>query len=354
MRRGLTLAAAMAAALVLATGCGSGDGGSDDSSGEVLGTVDTMYGTVEVPQPDDGDLTVVALGYSDAEMALALGIKPVGVYDWQGFGEENKGVGPWATEQFGDVTPTVIVNSGAGPELRADPGPQPRPDPQHPRGQRRDGVQPARRRSPRPSTRPTGTEDFATAWDVQMKSIAAAVGQTEEGEQIISDVTGQIAAAKEANPEFAGLTVASGTKFGNAYGAYLAGDNRFDILADLGFVQNPPILELPTAGFYATVSQENISALDADVSVFLPFGFTLAETQSDPLISSLAVGPGRPGSLRRSRLRARRGVGCGQCAEHPRGAGADGAAVAGGSRQGRLVRRESPGWTSDLRALASA
>ncbi len=44
-------------------------------------------------------------------MALALGVKPVGVYDWQGFGEANKGVGPWATGRFGDVTPTVIPNA---------------------------------------------------------------------------------------------------------------------------------------------------------------------------------------------------------------------------------------------------
>jgi iron complex transport system substrate-binding protein len=36
----------------------------------------------------------VALGWSDAETALALGVQPVGASDWLAFGGE--GVGPWA------------------------------------------------------------------------------------------------------------------------------------------------------------------------------------------------------------------------------------------------------------------
>ncbi|MCW5954566.1 MAG: hypothetical protein KIT69_20120, partial [Propionibacteriaceae bacterium] len=77
-----------------------------------LATVDTLFGPVEIPQPADGELTVVALGWSDAEIALALGVQPVAVYDWQGFGEANKGVGPWATTLFGETTPAIIANVG--------------------------------------------------------------------------------------------------------------------------------------------------------------------------------------------------------------------------------------------------
>ena len=85
------------------------------------------------------------------------------------------------------------------------------------------------------------------------------------------------------------MTIASAAKFGDAYGAYLPGDGRFDLLADLGFVNNPGIEALPSNGFFASVSAEQISALDADVAVILPIGFTVADTEADPLISSLSV-----------------------------------------------------------------
>jgi iron complex transport system substrate-binding protein len=85
-----------AAALLVMTGCASSTPESDtDSSAGTGNTVETMFGAIETPAASD-DLKVVALGWSDAEMALALGVVPIAVYDWQGFGAETKGVGPWA------------------------------------------------------------------------------------------------------------------------------------------------------------------------------------------------------------------------------------------------------------------
>lgn len=284
MRPVHVLTAVLATVLLILTGCS--DAGSPQVSGGSLGSVDTAYGTVEVPAPADGDLTVVALGWSDAEMALALGIRPVAVYDWQGFGTQSKGVGPWATERFGDVTPTVIPNttqdlnyeqiSGLDPDVILNVR------------SANDQAVAKRLQSIAPTIyAPPGTPAFATAWDVQMRQIATALGKAAEGEAIVADVRNRIETAAAANPGLAGRTVASGTKFGDAYGAYLAGDLRFDILADLGFQQNPPLAGLPASGFFATVSAENVSALDADVTVVLPIGFTLAQTEDDPLVASL-------------------------------------------------------------------
>lgn len=283
------LAATAAVTLSLAlTGCSSSsDDGAAATSAAPLGTVETMYGTVTVPAPADGaEPRVVALGWSDAEMALALGIKPVAVFDWQGFGEADKGVGPWATAKFGDVTPTVIPNTTQDLNYEQIQG----LDPDVILNVRAAANQTVydRLSSIAPTIyAPTGTPDFATAWTVQMKSIAGALGRTADGDNVIADVEGQIDAAKAANPDFAGKTTVSGTKFGDAYGAYLAGDLRFDLLADLGFVQNPPVLQLPANGFYAAVSAEQVSALDADTTVILPIGFTLAQTEGDKLLQSL-------------------------------------------------------------------
>jgi len=292
--RATAAAAALAAAALVLTGCSpsSSDGDAPGSDGETLGAVDTMFGTIEVPQPDH-DLRVVALGWSDAEMALALGVKPIAVFDWQGFGEENKGVGPWATELFEDEMPEILER--ADETLNYEQIEVLDPDLILNARSANDEQEFERLNEIAPTVyAPAGTAAFATRWDVQLTSVAAALGKSDEGADIVEDTTAAIADAAEEHPEFQGLTTAAGTKFGDAYGAYLAGDGRFDILADLGFSNSPGVEELEPSGFFTAVSAEQVSALDADVPVILPIGYTLAETQADPLLASLsAVQDGR-------------------------------------------------------------
>ena len=61
------------------------------------------------------------------------------------------------------------------------------------------------------------------------------------------------------------------------------------MLIDLGFDQPQAVRDLESQGFFASVSAEQIGALDADVSVLFPIGFTLQELQNDELIASLQV-----------------------------------------------------------------
>jgi len=262
-----------------------------DGDADLLATVDTMFGSVEIAKPE-GELRVVALGWSDAEMALALGVQPVAVFDWQGFGAETNGVGPWASDLFdeapeiierGDETlnyeqielldPDLILNTrSANDEQEFD---------------RLSEIAPT-------VYAPEGTDAFATTWDVQVDVVSQALGLGDAGATLAEGVTEQLTAAAEANPEFAGKTITGISKFGDAYGAYLPGDGRFDLLADLGFVQAPGVSQLDAAGFYANASVEQVGLLDADVVVVLPIGFTKAEVEADPLIASLsAVAAGR-------------------------------------------------------------
>lgn len=288
-RTTLTAAAAILASTALLGGCaagGTGDGAQEPV--ELLGTVDTMFGTIEVPQPADGELTVVALGWSDAETALALGVVPVAVFDWQGFGAESKGVGPWATELFGDVDPAIIERGDTSLNYEQIQALQ--PDLILNTRSGNDEAEFDRLSEIAPTVYgPEGTGAYATAWRDQVALVGDAVGKADEAAALVAEVEGEIAAVAEANPAFAGLTTASAAKFGDAYGAYLPGDGRFDILSELGFVNNPAIDGLEASGFFANVSAEQVSALDADVTVILPIGFTLEETKADPLLSSLAV-----------------------------------------------------------------
>jgi iron complex transport system substrate-binding protein len=285
--------AVLTAAVLALTGCSSSSAGdASGDGGEVLGTVDTMFGTIEVPKPED-DLRVVALGWSDAEMALALGVKPIAVFDWQGFGADAKGVGPWATDLFEDVKPEVLER--ADETLNYEQIEVLDPDVILNVRSTNDEKEFKRLNDIAPTVyAPAGTAAFATSWDVQLESVAAALGKSDEGEKIVADTKAEIADAAAEHPEFQGLTTAAGTKFGDAYGAYLPGDGRFDILADLGFSNSPGVEALEPSGFFTAVSAEQVSALDADVPVILPIGFTLAEAQADPLLASLsAVQQGR-------------------------------------------------------------
>jgi iron complex transport system substrate-binding protein len=288
-RTRIAAATAVAAAVALLAGCAGGSTPATSSSSDgALGSVETMFGTVEIPQPKDGDLKVVALGWSDAETALALGVVPIAVYDWGGFGEASKGVGPWATSEFGDTTPTIIERgdqslnyeqiSALSPDLILNT----RSSNDEAEYQRLSEIAPT-------VYGPAGTGAFATEWRDQVALIGAATGHADDATKLVADIDGEIADAKAANPDFAGKTVSSVAKFGDAYGAYLPGDGRFDLLAELGFVNSPAVAALPSNGFFASVSVENVTALDADAAVILPIGFTLAETQADPLLASLGV-----------------------------------------------------------------
>jgi iron complex transport system substrate-binding protein len=289
--------AAAAITLLVTSGCaatddadtGSTDGDTGSSDTAVLGTVETMFGEITVDEPTDDDLTVVALGWSDAEMALALGVVPVGVFDWQGFGADTKGVGPWATDLFGDVTPEIIERGDE--DLNFEQIELLEPDVILNTRSSNDEEEFERLNEIAPTVyAPEGTGSFATDWETQMTSVAAALGLVDEGATIIADTKDAIAAAADENPEFAGLTTASAAKFGDAYGSYTAGDGRFDILADLGFVSAPTIEELKTDdSFYVAISAEQVAAFDADVLVVVPIGYTLAETEADPLLASLSV-----------------------------------------------------------------
>lgn len=280
--------ALLAASALALSACSAG--ASDESSDAPAASgssVATMFGDIEVPDASD-DLKVVALGWSDAEMALALGVAPIAVEDWQGFGEENKGVGSWATAEFGDVTPTLIARADSGlnyEEIQALS-----PDLILNTRSSNDEEEFARLNEIAPTVyAPADTGAFATSWDVQLQQVGDALGKSDEAAALVESTKADIQAAADEHPEFAGLTAVAATKFGDAYGAYLAGDGRFDILADLGFVQNPSVDALEASGFYAAVSAENVGAFDADVAVVLPIGFTAAEIEADPLLASLKV-----------------------------------------------------------------
>ena len=253
------------------------------SEGAFPATVETMFGAVTI---EEEPTTVVAIGWGDAETALALGVQPVGASDWLAFGGD--GVGPWA-EGLYDAPPeqlgTLELNFEAIAALEPDLILNTRSDGSQETYDTLSAIAPT-------VGPPPDVALYSTTWRQQMEMVSAALGKQAEGAALIEEVDAAFADAAAANPEFAGKTVAVGALYGEGYGAYVRGDGRVDFMESLGFVNKPEIQELAGNTFFVEVSNERLDLLDADLTVMFPIGDGALETAADrPAAQRHPVGP---------------------------------------------------------------
>jgi iron complex transport system substrate-binding protein len=249
-------------------------------------SVPTRFGDVVV---ESAPQRVVSLGWADAEIALALGVRPVGVFDWNR--NAGKGVGPWAEPLFGDETPLVFSREqdlnfeqvlGLDPDLitnvRSD----------------NDEATYDRLAAIAPTIYSLEGEGFATPWDVQVLQISQALGKSAEGQKLVDNTKAAIAEVAADHPEFAGKTIQVVVKFGDAYGTYLTGDARFDLLTQFGFIGPEVVLEAAAGAPYLGIGVENFELAEADVLILFALGYSLEELKADPILAQVpAVKEGR-------------------------------------------------------------
>ncbi|MGB7236243.1 MAG: iron-siderophore ABC transporter substrate-binding protein [Rhodococcus sp. (in: high G+C Gram-positive bacteria)] len=270
--------AVVALAALTMSACSS----SDSDSAADGPTVSTIFGDVTVPENPQ---RVVALGWSDAETALALGVQPVGASDWLGVGGD--GLGPWVEESY-DTAPTILgtydveVESVAALEPDLILWTRSTNDPEL--YDKLSEVAPT-------VGAPVGTEiAYGTTWDAQTQLVADALGKSEEGAQLVDETNADFEAAVAANPEFTGKTVAVGTVYSGQLGAYVDGDARVEFMKRLGFVNSEAIQSQAADGkFSVDLSAENVAQLDADLTVMFPIGGTADIITDDPSIQGLPV-----------------------------------------------------------------
>jgi iron complex transport system substrate-binding protein len=285
--------AALAVAALSLTACASGDTGSGDtapagaSSGAFPVTVTTEFGDVTI---DEKPTRVVALGWGDAETALALGVQPVGASDWLGFGGE--GVGPWAEglydtppEIIGTLEPSFEAIAALKPDLILDTKSSGDED----RYEKLSSIAPT-------VGVPEGKTSYLTSMDEQMELVSTALGLAEEGDDLLAEVDATFDEAASAHPEWEGETIAAATRTSEGWGAYIEGSERVTFLERLGFVQSPAIAELPanSGGFSVDISSEQLDLLDADLIVAFPIFIPTTDITDDPLFQAVpAVADGR-------------------------------------------------------------
>ncbi|MGD7789047.1 iron-siderophore ABC transporter substrate-binding protein [Propionibacteriaceae bacterium Y1700] len=278
---------------VLALGACSSPNAPSGTGGEASGaegfpvTVATKFGDVVIEQPPS---RVVALGWGDAEVALALGVQPVGASDWLAFGGE--GVGPWSAGRYTNP-PTLIATlepdfeaiAALQPDLILDvksSGDQERYD---------------RLSELAPTVGvPVGGDSYLTSTHQQTTLISQALGKPTEGQALLDKLDSAFTEAAEAHPEWKGRTVSAVTRTAETWGAYIEGSERVQFLERLGFTQNPKIAELPVneGGFSVTLSTEQLRRIDADLIIAFPIYVETTKISEDPLFTAVpAVADGR-------------------------------------------------------------
>jgi iron complex transport system substrate-binding protein len=283
MRSPVTLVAVLAASSLALVGCSAGASDDAATSGPSVAagtfpvSVDTKFGEVTIDQQPK---RVVALGWGDAETALALGVQPVGASDWLAFGEEADGVGPWAQglydqspEIIGTLEPSYEAIAALEPDLILDTkgsGDQDRHD---------------RLSSIAPTVGvPEGGDNYLTDFEDQMDLVSTALGQEDEGDRLVDESESAVEAVATAHPAWDDLTVTAATKTSEGWGAYVEGSERVELLEELGFDQNPAIAALTpnSGGFSVTISSEQLDVIDADVIVAFPIFIDTTEITDDP------------------------------------------------------------------------
>jgi iron complex transport system substrate-binding protein len=234
---------------------------------------------------------VVALGWSDAETALALGVEPVGASDWLGVGGD--GLGPWVTQRY--TTPPRMLGTtevdleqvaALEPDLILDTrasGDRERHDRLAQLGVPVVGV-------------PPGGENYLTGWRDQLRMVGAALGRPAEAERLRAQLEDRFRAARAQHPAIAGATVVAGAKNTlGEYSAYVGRTGRVEFLRELGLVNSPAVESRGSGNFSVPISRERTDLLDARVTVMQAISGDPAEITGDPLwrtVPSVAAGRG--------------------------------------------------------------
>ncbi|MFZ3474893.1 iron-siderophore ABC transporter substrate-binding protein [Streptomyces sp. 4.24] len=267
--------------MALAASLGACSSAAKDDKGAAPGSeagfpvkVATKFGDITVNKKPQ---RVVALGWGDAETALALGVQPVGASDWLAFGGD--GVGPWAKglytkspEKIGTLEPEYEKIAALKPDLILDTkssGDQKRHDT-------------LSKIAPTIGV-PKGGDQYLTNWESQTTMVADALGLHAKGAELIAGVEGKFKAAVAQHPEFQGKTVTAGSLTSVGYGAYVHGSGRVDFLERLGFKNNPKVDAKAGGSFFTEVSREDLDLLDADLVIMGPIGVPSAKVKDDAL-----------------------------------------------------------------------
>ncbi len=296
-RRALRPLVAVAATSLLLAACGTDTDASDGPSSAAPSdafpvTIENTFGETTVESAPE---RVASVNWGNHDVAIALGVVPVGMAKATYGDDDADGILPWTSEGLdglgvsGDELPVLFDETdGIAFEQVADTQPD---------------VVLAAYSGLTEKDWQTLSEIAPTvsypefAWGTNWKDMALvngrALGLEDEAQGVVDDVLAQIETALAERPDVEGKTVAYtwiDPADPSTIGVYTPLDARVQLLADLGLENAPSVTELAgdTDQFFVNLSAEQADTL-SDVDVLVTYGddTTLASLQADPLLNKI-------------------------------------------------------------------
>lgn len=231
-------------------------------------------GTTVIEKPPT---RVVSLGYTSHDTLLALGIVPLAVRYW--FGDVPNAVWPWAADRLNGAKPVVLTGESGietvaalQPDLIIGIG---------------SGIGQAEY-AVLSQLAPVLMHDvdapvYGMGWQKMTRLLARATGTEDRAEAEIAQVLGQFEAARARHPDWAGKTATAAYHFNGETGIFVGTDGRARFMTELGFSLTPAVTNYSGKSFYMALSPEDLSALEADVLIWM------TSTPEDPDLVALPM-----------------------------------------------------------------
>lgn len=254
-------------------------------------TIEHKFGSTTITEAPQ---RVIALGYTEQDLLLAVGVTPVAVRYW--YGDETNAIPLWSRDRVEGENPVVLNMPYGGLNYEAILALKPDLISAVTAGITQEEFD--RLSQIAPTIAQSGDYiDFGMPWQEATLMVGAAVGRSQAAAEVVAEVEALFADARASNPEFQGKTVAVAYLYEGTFGFYTAQDSRGRFFTDLGFVVPEEMIEIAGDAFFANISAERIDLLDQDVIAILNLQLIEGgrETlEADPLFSQLtAVQEGR-------------------------------------------------------------
>lgn len=264
--RPLAALAAAAAALLVLAGCATGlsPAGKQAASGDSVFPVTIRHalGSTTIASAPQ---RVVALGWGSADAAIAVGVVPVAI-PFESYAGDAKGVLPWirdALEKKGSKLPTILPASADDPPYAQIAATKPDVILAVYSGITQEQYALLSKIAPVVAY---PDKAWSTPWRDIITTVGTALGREAKAATVLRGIDAKLAAAKKANPEFTGKTIAAVVDSAGTFYVYKKNDPRVSLLTDLGFTVAPSVDKLANGDqtFFYTLSYERLDELTSD------------------------------------------------------------------------------------------
>lgn len=245
-------------------------------------TIEHKYGSTTIPAAPQ---RVIALGYTDQDPILALGVRPIAVRYW--FGDATRTAWPWQEAAFGDVRPQVLnmpfgqlnieTIAALNPDLIIAVSAGITEEEYNTLSQ----IAPTLAQS-------DAYVDFGVPWQEQTRVIGQALGRSEQAEALIASIEARFAELRQQYPQFAGATavIASPANEGQFFFSGTQHE-RMRFLTSLGFVLPAELDQIASTSFFGSISGERLDLFDTDVLIWTVTPEQRAVIEANPLFQQL-------------------------------------------------------------------